>query len=108
MAELSGIQDQIARDDAIKAGVAAGAAAAAGAAELGAAGAIGAVSTSVADGLWAASAGGTVAAVGTGLMIQGNNPNTTQLSLLKDELDAADRLFIAKSCGTIVSAVRLK
>lgn len=99
--ELAGVQDQIAREDTIKTGVAAAGLAAAGVGGAALAGAFGpAVAGSSAQSLGIAGvAAGSTAAGAGGLLIHGNDGNTNQIALLKGELDTAERAYIQKGCG---------
>lgn len=113
LTELAGVQDQIAREDTIKTGVAAAGLATAGVGGAALAGAFGGAaagpfffgggapavgSSAQALGIAGVAAGSTAAATG-GLLIHGNDGNTNQLALLKGELDAAERAYIQKGCG---------
>ncbi len=105
--ELAGVQDMNAREDTIKTGVAAAGLAAAGLGGAALAGAfapatfVGAhtvSSSTTALGIAGVTAG-SVAAVGGGALIHGNDGNTNQIALLKGELDTAERAYIQKGCG---------
>jgi len=112
--ELAGVQDVNAREDTIKAGVAAAGLTTAGLGGAALAGAFG--TTAAAYGLYGAAYGtavpasattlgiagvaaGTAAAAGGGALIHGNDGNTNQIALLKGELDTAERAYIQKGCG---------
>jgi hypothetical protein len=93
---LAGVQDVRARGDAIKAGVAAAGAGAAVAGGLASAGLLGASSTTASNVTLLAGSG---VAIGSGVLIQGNDEQTTELARLKGELDAVERAYSLKECG---------
>jgi len=103
--ELAGVQDVNAREDSIKAGIAAAGLAAAGVGGAALAGAFTAYPAIYGVGQSATSLGiagvaaGTTAAAGGGALIHGNDGNTNQIALLKGELDTAERAYIQKGCG---------
>ncbi len=103
-AELAGVQDENARADAMKVGLAT-----TGLALAGAGGAVVVAGSSSVVGTSALGlAGGATLGATSFFFTRGDDAKTSQLALLKGELDAAERSFVEKDCNNTARIIRTR